>query len=441
MVQDVLHDRSERVLPKGTIMKKKDFFFDLAAEEKKRRKQEVCILADEEECKVRAIGVHSGNAGDTPDTAIVNALSNANMDSDIRDCLCVSTYEPTEMCKGMKKYIIDLDIMWEKDKGPTKQKWVAEIDDKAQTQARDQLKALAGKAFSSRSTPADLAKRFTDVPVGNGPAYQKVGWIDQVYMNLVMAMLGTTWNPNKGHDASEKSGDKYGGNNVACVLTHKDSVVAWGLNVMAQNKTFHAETIMLQAYLTKKNLKKLPADTVLYTSLQSCHMCGGFIYQVRDDSTKVIYGMADGDLTTVLTDQNIEEECDITVSVPAIKSYDLGKGEKYSIIDTRLGSKKGQIGDLRPGLPGASTTVLVDDQLKNRGKHQEPLGNAFQQFPQWLLQQRESMADLADTNDNKKAVTHALGVLKNVAVSGMMTTYGIDLIEVFFADTQKAVKK
>jgi tRNA(Arg) A34 adenosine deaminase TadA len=411
-------------------MTKAQFLLQLAETKKGKENREVSILAWPK-LDDFAIGVHTGAASGTYNTAIVNVLSNcAKSDSgDISDCLCVSTYAPTDMCKGMKDTLKVKPAFVQSGVAPPKQgKWAEDIDEPTQKA----VEAVVGKAqtFDKRYMVDALKTVFTTVPTGEFPGYNACGWIDSLYMNLVMAMLGTTWNPNKGHDVSATSGNMFGGNNVAALLLEKDRIVAWGLNVMAQNKTFHAETVMLSSYLAAKNISKLPADTKVVTSLQPCHMCGGFLYHVRHDTTKIVYGMKDGDLNTVLTQNKLEGLLNLTVQAPILRAFDVprldGKGNEQFVVPTNS-TKKGTIQDLKPNVPGPSTAVLVDTDTYK-------LGNAFQQFPKWLLDTRKKLADKNDKGDDKKAVNHALDLLKQVAICGMMTTYGIDLIETFFAE-------
>jgi tRNA(Arg) A34 adenosine deaminase TadA len=411
-------------------MTKAQFLLQLAEGKKAKENREVSILAWPK-LDTFAIGVHTGAASGTYNTAIVNALSNcAKSDSgDITDCLCVATYAPTEMCKGMKDTLKVKPAFVQTGVAPPKQgKWAEEIDDRAQKAVEAAL--AKANTFDKRAIDDQLKKIFTTVPTSEYPGYKGCKWIDSLYMNLVMAMLGTTWNPNKGHNVAPTSGDKFGGNNVAALLLEKDRIVAWGLNVMAQNKTFHAETIMLSSYLAAKNITKLPADAKVITSLQPCHMCGGFLYHVRHDTTEIVYGMKDGDLNTVLTENAMEDALDLRVAAPVLKAFDVpklnGQGRDQYVVATGA-TKKGTVQDLKPNIPGPSTAVLVDtDSYK--------LGNAFQQFPKWLLDTRKKLADKSDSSDDKKAVNHALDLLKQVAICGMMTTYGIDLIETFFAE-------
>jgi len=397
-------------------MTKADFFLQLAEEKKRRDGKEISLLV-KPDLRIVGVGTHSGAATATYDTAIVNVLSNC-AGSDPEDCLCVTTYAPTYMCKGMKETLrVKSAFVQTGVPTPRQGKWAEVIEDDEQNVARAQLPAVS--LFDKRYTDERLKEVFTRIPTDTGPSYKGCKWADALYMNTVMAMLGTTWNPNKGHDSSPESGDKFGGNNVAALLLEKDRIVAWGLNVMAQNKTFHAETIMLSSYLAAKNVNKLPADTKIVTSLRPCHMCGGFIYHVRDDSTEVVYGMSDGKLNTVLSDNGLEEHLNLLVQAPVLKSK--GEGRNQSVEPPR-------IQDLRPNIAGPSTAVLVDTDAYK-------LGNAFQQFPQWLIETRKKLANKGNDNDDKKAVNHALGLLKQVAVSGMMTSYGIDLIETFFSQT------
>ncbi len=399
-------------------MRLNEFLLAEANRIKNARGSEMALLVTPD-LKIKAIGEHKGNADDTYQTAIVNALSNCASEDIDGKCLLVSTYAPTNMCRGMGKLLLKSGIVYSGMKEvPTQGNWASDAQD--DKKATIQTNLNSAPVFATRYLNQDLKKAFTDTPIGPAPAHRMCESIDSIYMHLTMAMLGTTWNPNKGHSKEEESGDKFGGNNVAAVLVKEDKVVAWGLNVMAQNKTLHAETAMISAYLAANNLSKLPTNTRIISSLQPCDMCAGFIDHVKDSTTEVVYGMKDGELTTVLTSANKEKQLrQDQLMVPIVVPDRITPGS----------IKQGSIQELRPPIKGPSTAVLVDKDGVN-------VGDDFRQFAKALLDAKKDLRDATDQREiaKKNAVDNSIELLRKVAIQGMMTSYGIDVINGFFAE-------
>lgn len=287
-------------------------------------------------------GSHSGLAGGTYQTALINAIQNHyTLPRDA--CWAVCSYAPTDMCLGMA-HLLGLHSVWYLDSrgaqvaemkgkisytrfGSEFSPWLAKCDlaavkwaaqaDPALAQAADdklfnedarfllgEMKNGVTGAFSSRpkeDSALDAALRC--VPTSDPPGAGSFPEAEEIYTHLTFAMVGQTWNPTMNEVSRDGllKGEIFMGNNIAGVLLDENySIVAWGLNFSAQNPTFHAETLMLQRFLREKGLNKLPANYTIYTSLQPCDMCGSFIKHVGN-STKVIYGLGDVDLVTSLT--------------------------------------------------------------------------------------------------------------------------------------------
>lgn len=111
---------------------------------------------------------------------------------------------------------------------------------------------------------------------------------DRFFMVAALALVGRSLSSQAGKDPV-RGGSAPGGHNVGGILLNSSNkVIAWGINMMSLNGTFHAETGMVLAYLRRNKTSTLPDDCRLYTTLQPCHMCSGFIATVAKNITVVI---------------------------------------------------------------------------------------------------------------------------------------------------------
>jgi tRNA(Arg) A34 adenosine deaminase TadA len=120
---------------------------------------------------------------------------------------------------------------------------------------------------------------------------------DMVFTHLALALVSIGWRK------SEKDAD--GGFNIGSILVdNSQKIIAWGLNLISENKSFHAETLMLQAYLKHKNVEELPENCVMYTSLESCHMCAGFAASVGN-GLRVVYAQKDDQIVNSALERKV----------------------------------------------------------------------------------------------------------------------------------------
>jgi len=150
----------------------------------------------------------------------------------------------------------------------------------AGTRAKD---AAIKDVYSARVAVRDTLSRGLDVPGEFGTA--KAEFADMVFMHVAYALVALGW---RGSEAGTE-----GGYNIGSILVNPGrKIIAWGLNLISENKSFHAETLMIQSYLTRTGEASLPAGCTMYTSLESCHMCAGFA-AVVGNGLRVLYGQKD----------------------------------------------------------------------------------------------------------------------------------------------------
>jgi|GEM_PF-2191267 len=114
--------------------------------------------------------------------------------------------------------------------------------------------------------------------------------IDEDFIRIVLSLVDRSWNSK---DGMIKPLDRVAGNNIGAIMVDKDNkIIGWGLNYKGNNKTLHAETMMIQHYLRENDTGKLPEGAKIYTSLQCCHMCAGHIATLGEN-IEVIYAQRD----------------------------------------------------------------------------------------------------------------------------------------------------
>lgn len=65
---------------------------------------------------------------------------------------------------------------------------------------------------------------------------------------------------------------------AAILVSHDGRFLGAAKNTNAKNRTRHAEVNLIQGYLSRSGLAKIPSQTSLYVSLKCCKMCAGMIW-------------------------------------------------------------------------------------------------------------------------------------------------------------------
>ncbi|MEK2689155.1 Bd3614 family nucleic acid deaminase [Bdellovibrio sp. GT3] len=87
---------------------------------------------------------------------------------------------------------------------------------------------------------------------------------------------------------------------AAILISAQGEILSYGINSNSKNKTLHAEVNMVQKYYQETG-KKIPIDSVIYSTHKPCKMCAGMIYNWSESPKhlKVIYGIEEsGGLST-----------------------------------------------------------------------------------------------------------------------------------------------
>lgn len=444
------------------------------------KNQRIAALIDRKSLRFLAYGVHTGDGGFQ--TAIVNVLQ--NYEYDMAKCWIIATYAPSEMCLGMAQVRALGGLAYLNSSGTivraidgeeinTASFKVAEGDvPAAETlpawnavgawfstvsglQSRRQLTRTALNPFTSindcynssnlqfatRWMPGDIRTMLTTLPTDAAPPALVESDAINVYMRLACAIVGQSWTPLLQWNPAKKPGQIMGGTNIGAVMVHNNSIIGWGLNLLSRDKSFHAETIMLQSYLMKNNRTTLPTGCKIYTSLQPCRMCAGFITRVGTN-VKVYYGLRDQGLTTVLT-KGATNGC-TEVAASSLESFGKGPANLFAKHQSDLQAERGTrtpifLADDTGGVPNfyqqfgrnilnykAYAAAEIEKMNKELSKVPKP-GNEAE------IRQR-----LTTFQNFQKAVEQAISLLKIVGETGMTTTYGFSILQDLFPQLKPA---
>lgn len=195
--------------------------------------------------------------------------------------------------------------------------------------------------------------------------------IDEDFMRIAVALVDRGWNSQ---DASTKPADRVAGNNIGAIMVDKDNkIIGWGLNLKSENKTFHAESLMIQRYLKENNTDRLPDGARIYTSLECCHMCSAHITTLGRD-IKVFYAQKDpyfnGKNTLALGKNNCSQER-TTLSFPDI--FKTAMQDQENILDFLFSKKAKSI--FSKGYQEAALFIELAEVVAKRKYFQELQNN------------------------------------------------------------------
>jgi tRNA(Arg) A34 adenosine deaminase TadA len=300
-------------------MANQEFLAAVLALKQVERKEFAILASNSGEGEIK-IGAHQTPLQNGDETAMVAILHREPADLNGKD-LYVS-YEPTEMCLGLA-WRAKVDNIYVVSPNGYIVYYVGDADCLADGWRNRRVEGpiSAGSDSSTRSSFLfDLAKnnpRFASArrslltgrpedpqikqkltyglnyhgfsPHVSGPQ------VDQDFMRIVYALVRLGWNNNQADKKLRKdaSGLRPFGNNIAGIIVDQfNRIIAWGLNLKHVNPSFHAETMMVQYWLRRNKASKLPPRCRVYTSLECCYMCAGYIATVGE-GVDVVYGQKD----------------------------------------------------------------------------------------------------------------------------------------------------
>lgn len=455
------------------------FLTTLAAAVDAKLNKRVALVLYADSFKVLGIGVHSGEGG--YETAIVNVVQNLNMN--LGDCYVVATYTPTPMCEGMCKGRVLKGMTFvaggrigtpadnpaiasatfrigNADSSPLETApaltgaaaWFDGLQLRALTEVAANAvgslrRVLSGGTdiFSTRYMPDKVRDLYTLTPTAP-PVILQQDEEEQIFMRLAYALVGQSWTELTSWTPGTKADQEMGGTNIGAVTIHEGKIIGWGLNSLAQNKTYHAETVMLGAYLAKNNVSSMPSGCHIYTTLQPCRMCAGFIVRVCPNA-RVYYGLRDQQLSTILTAgvTNGCKEIAVTAKIAAMKAQQTrldGIGGTQTPQFLAQKTESNTFVQYGQAILNQRSTVIqkkgaLEEELKKLGAAPtgppQPVNWAKMSDPSTPEAKRKALTtNIAGLDKTLKALDQCIGLLKIVGEQGLTTTYGWSVLEALF---------
>ncbi|WP_426746028.1 Bd3614 family nucleic acid deaminase [Myxococcus faecalis] len=361
----------------------RDLLAGLALGLSQKWKRHVALLWNAKTHEIVGVGYDAQGTARNWQTAIVNVLQRTRGGEDLH---CVSSNLPTSMCWGMA-HVLKVNRVWiargsggnrppmvKSFKGDALQEQVGLGNASAQLRQLNPLSSAGHflETVKQRGLDQKLPKHVAAAveAVTKPPSIDRRCWPSpsverafgtvpdsratdvqlerDLYIRLVVALTGMTWSPKPDGPIASR-GELASGNNVAAVLVHRGRIIGWGLNTLAQNLTFHAETIAIQTYLKSMRVSALPQGCTIYSSLQPCDMCAGFIEHVGN-GVEVRYAVSDRELQTVLDSSKNENSA--TLYPPMMNVVDFR--DLRQAISARFGADS------------TGTTSVLFDQREDR---------------------------------------------------------------------------
>ncbi len=455
------------------------FLTTLAAAADGKLNKRVALILYNDSLRVEAVGVHTGDGG--YQTAIVNAVQNLNKNLD--SFYVVATYQPTPMCEGMCKGRVLSGMTFvtggrigtptdnpaiasstlrigKADNSPLETApalsgavaWFDGLDTRNLTEVAGNAVASLRRVlrdgtavYSSRYMPDNIRDLYTLTPTVP-PVILQQDEEEQIYMRLAYALVGQSWTELTAWTPGTNKDQEMGGTNIGAVTVYQGKIIAWGLNSLAQNKTYHAETVMLGAYLAKNNVSAMPSGVHIYTTLQPCRMCAGFIVRVCPNA-RVYYGLRDQQLSTILT-AGATNGCKEVAVTTKFKSINEQQGRLNSLGGTQtpqfLAQKSESNTFVQYGQAILNRRTDVIKQIDALEKELAKLGAAPTGPPKpvnWAkaadpttpeAKRKALTASIAGLDKTLKALEQCIGLLKIVGEQGLTTTYGWSVLEALF---------
>ncbi len=236
------------------------------------------------------------------ETAAANIFrTDFNQPDDVDGYCLFLTYPPTEMCMGLAWRGHTKRVYWHTTSGIKCRQAYPHPYPELLHNSIDDLLANWGNPTVIRggnyrgndelSRKLSFGIRNVNSPIPTTSTQAR----DKAFMKVVSGLIGSSWNEKvpKRERLGVNSRRPFG-NNIGGVLVDNNTnrIIGWGLNMKHLNKCYHGETLMLLHYLRANNTNTIPTGSILYTSLEPCHMCSGFITSVGRN-IRVVSGQPD----------------------------------------------------------------------------------------------------------------------------------------------------
>jgi tRNA(Arg) A34 adenosine deaminase TadA len=202
--------------------------------------------------------------------------------------------------------------------------------------------------------------------------------MDSFWMSVARRLVGAIHTGgNLVHESMRR------GHNIGCVLVgENNNILAWGVNTLNNNPTYHAETKCIWMFQHHNQRQKVPANATLYTTLQSCLMCAATIkHACGDNKVRVVYADRDKVDGSVLTQKGGAEEIAISKILtgddyrPLLAQHLLLARARWDRIKRAVESKLAQRAGTLPLRSGVEAS-LVDLRAKKTADLREAITKA-----------------------------------------------------------------
>jgi tRNA(Arg) A34 adenosine deaminase TadA len=191
----------------------------------------------------------------------------------------------------------------------------------------------------------------------------------------------------------QRSG-KYRGQNIGSLLVDEEgNIIGWGFNTNKENSTRHGEVNLIVNFFSANPGDLLPNGGTIYTTLEPCEMCSGFIARAVHTGYKfrVIYGQKDDNVTSTALQRIANPAIAMSASKanlasPAMIRSGSGVGASRSLVTAIGKSQKDQ------------NVIETTKFLKMKSTYEAFFGNAR---PQWWLYMWDYLASKTPLRDNE----------------------------------------
>ena len=317
-----------------------------------RENKGIAVLA-KPDAGITKVGVHNGVI---PHSAAAAVLHRER--EDLNGYSLYLSYKPTEICLGLAwrakvdaVYFMDQLAMVKVDPTkpdnsvfgyPTSRAMSSGVDIlRTDTRIRSQFltaakaKLPASFLFGRPLDPNSAGRLAIGLANRKAVLAQTPIETDEIFMRLVFSLVRWGWNDNVARDSrAGPSAPRPFGNNIGGILVNAhNQILAWGLNMKSVNPTFHAETMMILAWLGRNGRDRLPDGCRVYTSLQCCNMCAAHIATLGK-GVRVYYGQTDTNIAPTALSRRVNG-CSESPSMTAQRAWlDVMQAQVYSPTET-----------------------------------------------------------------------------------------------------------
>jgi tRNA(Arg) A34 adenosine deaminase TadA len=221
----------------------------------------------------------------------------------------------------------------------------------------------------------------------------------------------------------------YKGQNIGSLLSDSEgNIIGWGFNTNRDNSTRHGEVNLIGNFLAENPGTDLPNGGTIYTTLEPCEMCSGFIARaVRSGYLfRVIYGQRDVNVSSTALQRRANPAITMTASSAALATPSMIKSGSTVGVKKQLATAIAEE-QTRTGI------IATTQFLKGKSTYEAFFGMAR---PQWWLYMWDYLVSTLPGQDKSKKEEV---LLKDPAV--LKVNKDLDVIHMLVEFFMQAVKR